>query len=166
MFADKIISFLTGLDYKRPLPNGISVLNPFRDNPEIIPVISQFYRKLYSDEKIRHLIVGINPGRFGSGVTGIPLIDTKRLAENCGLSIPGLDTFETSSVFIYEMIDASGGAREFYSRFYISTVSPLGFTSTGPKELDVNQIFLFSYQCGNRLNIYSNISHNGFRYDC
>jgi hypothetical protein len=138
MFADKIISFLAGLDYKGPLPEGISIMNPFRDNPQIIPVISQFYNKYYSDEKIRHIIFGINPGRFGAGVTGIPFTDTRRLAEKCGLSIPGIDTFETSSVFVYEMIDAYGGAEKFYSRFYISAVSPLGFTSSGIKGKEVN----------------------------
>jgi hypothetical protein len=138
MFADKIISFLTGLDYKGPLPEGISIMNPFRDNPQIIPVISQFYNKYYGDEKIRHIILGINPGRFGAGITGIPFTDTRRLAEKCGLSIPGIDTFETSSVFVYEMIDAYGGAEKFYSRYYISAVSPLGFTSSGTKGKQIN----------------------------
>jgi hypothetical protein len=140
MFADKILSFLTGLDYNGPLPAGISLLNPFTDNPEIIPVISQFYHKFYNDENTRHLVLGINPGRFGAGVTGIPFTDTKRLADKCGLSIPGLETFETSSVFVYEMIDASGGTEKFYSRFYISAVCPLGFTSASQlgKELNYN----------------------------
>ena len=140
MFADKILAFLQGLDYKGPLPAGISLLNPFRDNPEIIPVISQFYHKFYHDENIRHLVLGINPGRFGAGVTGIPFTDTKRLAGKCGLSIPGQKTYETSSVFVYEMIDAYGGVEKFYSGFYISAVCPLGFTSATPdgKELNYN----------------------------
>jgi hypothetical protein len=140
MFADKILSFLSELDYSGPLPDRISLLNPFRDNPEIIPVISQFYHKFYNDNNIRHLILGINPGRFGAGVTGIPFTDTKRLAEKCGLLIPGPETYETSSVFVYEMIDADGGTGKFYSRFYISAVCPLGFTasSTQGKELNYN----------------------------
>jgi hypothetical protein len=138
MFADRIISFLTSLDYNGPLPEGISVMNPFRDNPGIIPLITQFYRKFYSDDKIRHLILGINPGRFGAGVTGIPFTDTKRLKEKCGLSIKGLETFETSSVFVYEMIEAFGGPLKFYSSFYVSAVSPLGFTSSGERGKLVN----------------------------
>jgi hypothetical protein len=36
------------------------------------------------------------------------------------------------------MIDAFGGPEKFYSRFYISAVSPLGFTSTGPKGEEIN----------------------------
>ena len=162
MVADKIISFLTGLDYNGRLPEGISILNPFRDNPQIIPVISQFYRKYYNDDKIRYLILGINPGRFGAGITGIPFTDTRRLTEKCGLSIPGMDTFETSSVFIYEMIDAYGGAEEFYYRFYISAVSPLGFTSAGTKGKEVN----YNYYDSKKLErIASNFSSNECYYN-
>jgi hypothetical protein len=131
MFDEKVIKFFHELYFRGALPSGISIMNPFRDNPAIMPVISQFYHKFYHDNKNRHLILGINPGRFGAGVTGIPFTDSKRLAEKCGLSIPDLETFETSSVFVYEMIDAFGGAAKFYSEFYISSVSPLGFTSTG-----------------------------------
>lgn len=138
MFADKVIQFFKDLDFKGSLPDGISVMNPFRDNPEILPVISKFYTKFYSDNNARHLVLGINPGRFGAGVTGIPFTDSKRLSEKCGLSIPNLNTFETSSVFIYEMIDAFGGAAKFYNKFFISAVCPLGFTSLSRKGKIVN----------------------------
>jgi len=84
------------------------------------------------------MILGINPGRFGAGVTGIPFTDTIRLKEKCGLSIQGLKTYETSSVFIYEMIDNYGGPVKFYNDFYISSVSPLGFTSAGENEKEIN----------------------------
>ena len=137
-FAEKAILFFNELDYKGSLPESISIMNPFRENPLVIPVISQFYSRFYNDERPRHLILGINPGRFGGGVTGIPFTDTKRLAEKCGLSIPGLQTFETSSAFVYEMIDAFGGTEKFYSDFYISSVSPLGFTASGRNGKHVN----------------------------
>ena len=138
MFAEKVVSFLNELEFKGSLPSGISIMNPFRDNPQIIPVISRFYNKFYSDYFPRCLILGINPGRFGAGVTGIPFTDSKRLSEKCGLSIPGLDTFETSSVFIYEMIDAFGGVEKFYKKFFISAVCPLGFTVYSKKGKSVN----------------------------
>ena len=138
MFAEKVVSFFKELEYKGSLPPGVSIMNPFRDNPEIIPVISQFYSKFYTDDESRHLILGINPGRFGAGVTGIPFTDTKRLTEKCGLSIRGLETFETSSVFVYEMIDAFGGTENFYSKFFISSVSPLGFTSVSANGKAIN----------------------------
>jgi len=137
-FAEKIISFCLSLDFKDSLPEGISVMNPFRNNPEVITVVSLFYRKFYSDNKQRHLILGINPGRFGAGVTGIPFTDTLRLKEKCGLAIPGLKSFETSSVFIYDMIEKYGGPEKFYGDFYISSVSPLGFTSAGEGGKETN----------------------------
>lgn len=137
-FADNIITFCLNLNYNGNLPEGISVMNPFRDNPDVVSVVSQFYKKFYSDNRQRTLILGINPGRFGAGVTGIPFTDTIRLKVNCGLEIPQLKSFETSSVFIYEMIEKYGGPGKFYNDFYISSVSPLGFTSTGKKGREIN----------------------------
>lgn len=138
MFADNIIKFLTELEFKGDLPPDVSIMNPYRENPAIIPVITEFYRKFYSDNNQRHLIIGINPGRFGAGVTGIPFTDSKRLSEKCGLTIPGLKTFETSSVFIYEMIDAFGGVDLFYRKFFIGAVCPLGFTQSRPAGKSIN----------------------------
>jgi hypothetical protein len=138
IFAEEIIQFLKGLEFKDPLPEGISIMNPYRDNPEIIPVISKFYHKFYNDSNLRYLILGINPGRFGAGVTGIPFTDSKRLSEKCGLSIPGVNTFETSSVFVYEMIDAFGGVEKFYKKYFVSAVCPLGFTAVSSKGKSIN----------------------------
>jgi hypothetical protein len=137
-FAEKIISFYENLDFKGSLPTGIKIMNPLRNNPEVISAASRFYRKYYNDSKTRHLILGINPGRFGAGLTGIPFTDTLRLKEKCGIVIPGLKSYETSSVFIYEMIDQYGGPGKFYNNIFISSVSPLGFTSTGTKGKEVN----------------------------
>jgi hypothetical protein len=102
-----------------------------------MPVIREFYTKFYNDNNPRHLILGINPGRFGAGSTGIPFTDTKRLGE-LGISLPGINTHEPSSAFIYEMIDAYGGPEKFYSDFYISAISPLGFTHPGKNGKQVN----------------------------
>jgi hypothetical protein len=137
-FAEKIISFCMELDFKTSLPEGISVMNPFRENEDILSVVSAFYSKYYSDNRSRRIILGINPGRFGAGVTGIPFTDTVRLKEKCGLSIRGIKTHETSSVFIYEMIDRYGGPEKFYGDYFISSVSPLGFTKTAPGGKEVN----------------------------
>lgn len=138
MFSRKVINFVTELEFKGFLPDGISIMNPFRSNPDIIPVISSFYNKYYNNDNPRYLILGINPGRFGAGVTGIPFTDSKRLKEKCGLSIPGLNTFEPSSAFIYDMIDAFGGVEKFYNKFYISAVCPLGFTAVNSNGRNVN----------------------------
>jgi hypothetical protein len=137
-FAAKVISFYKDLEFNGSLPEGISIMNPFKENPQIIPVISKFYGRFYNDEETRNLILGINPGRFGAGVTGIPFTDSRRLTEKCGLSIPGCHSFETSSVFFYEMIDSYGGTKKFYSDFFISSVVPLGFTSVNKPGRQVN----------------------------
>jgi len=139
-FAEKVISFCSKVDFNGSLPPDISIMNPFRDNPEVFSIVKRFYKKYYSDSRERHMILGINPGRFGAGVTGIPFTDTVRLKEKCGLSIKSLKTRETSSVFIYEMIDAFGGPEKFYKVFFISAVCPLGFTRKGSsgKELNFN----------------------------
>jgi hypothetical protein len=137
-FADKIIFFLKELEFTGKLPPDIRIMNPFRENPLVMPLVGQFYSKFYSDNNPRHLLIGINPGRFGAGTTGIPFTDTKRLREKCGLTIEGINTFEPSSVFIYDMIDEFGGVQEFYSKFYITAVSPLGFTKLGKSEKHVN----------------------------
>lgn len=137
-FADRVISFCRGLDFNGRLPDGISIMNPFRDNSEVMSAVTKFYRKYYNDNNERYLILGINPGRFGAGVTGIPFTDTIRLKEKCGLSIQGIKSYETSSVFIYEMIDQYGGPEKFYGDFFISSVSPLGFTYSAPGRKEIN----------------------------
>ncbi|MGB8376002.1 MAG: uracil-DNA glycosylase family protein [Salegentibacter sp.] len=137
-FADKVIAFNKQLKFKGALPEGIKVLNPFRENPEILKVSSAFYKKFYSDQEKRKLILGINPGRLGAGATGIPFTDTKRLSEICGLHIDNFHTHEPSSVFIYDLIDRFGGAASFYNEFYINSVSPLGFVQKNKRDNWVN----------------------------
>ncbi len=136
-FAEAAIQFFRELEYTGSLPEGISVMNPFRDDPGVIPLITRFYQGFYNDYNTRFMILGINPGRFGAGVTGIPFTDSKRLFD-AGLSKPDLKTHETSSVFIYEMIDAFGGVGKFYNKFFISAVSPLGFTKINNKGRQIN----------------------------
>lgn len=137
-FGEKVVAFYRDLEFNGSLPPGISIMNPYNEDARVMSLVSAFYSKFYSDTRERHLILGINPGRFGAGVTGLPFTDTVRLWEKCGLKIDGTATFETSSVFIYEMIDSFGGTEKFYSEFYISAISPLGFTSIGKKGNAVN----------------------------
>jgi hypothetical protein len=127
-FADHIIAFNKSLDFKGPLPEGIRIMNPFREDEQVIPISSAFYKKYYDDTNKRRLIMGINPGRLGSGTTGVPFTDTKRLRDKCRIEYKGKETHEPSSVFVYDVIDAYSGNERFYKHFYISAVCPLGFT--------------------------------------
>lgn len=126
--ADKIIAFNQQLEYHGELPRGFRVVNPFVENPETMSVMESFYRKYYNDPEQRRFIIGINPGRHGAGVTGIPFTDTKRLESVCGIRMESARTHEVSSVFIYDLIEAYGGADSFYSRFYINSPFPLAIT--------------------------------------
>lgn len=136
--ADKIIAFNRQLEYKGKLPEGIRIMNPFREEPQALVISEQFYKKYYNDNKPRHLILGINPGRFGAAVTGVPFTDTKRLKSECHIAYTGKETHEPSSVFIYEMIRAFGGVENFYGSFYINSLCPLGFTKATGNGKEVN----------------------------
>lgn len=137
-FADRIIDFNHHLNFDGDLPHGIRIMNPYQESETAVQVSDQFYRKYYNDHGKRHLILGINPGRFGSGVTGISFTDPKRLMEYCGIPFNGKLTHEPSSEFIYEMITAYGGPELFYDKFYISSVCPLGFTIAGDSGKEKN----------------------------
>ena len=137
-FADKIILFNKNVDFKGTLPKGIRIMNPFRENKHSLEISSSFYKKFYNDKEQRHIIIGINPGRFGAGITGVPFTDTKRLMTECGLKFDGKATHEPSATFVYEVVNAFGGVQEFYKKFYIHSVCPLGFTSINDKGKEVN----------------------------
>ncbi|KXK39213.1 MAG: hypothetical protein UZ09_BCD002001068 [Bacteroidetes bacterium OLB9] len=124
-FAESVIAYNSHLQYDGTLPQGFKVLNPYLENPETMEVMTQFYQKYYNDNNKRKFIIGINPSRHGAGVTGVPFTDTKRLEQVCGISMQSAHTHEVSSVFLYDMIEAYGGAAAFYSRFYINSPFPL-----------------------------------------
>lgn len=128
--GDQILEFLRQLKLDVPLPRGIQVMNPYQD-PATFPLCHQFYRKYYSDRNTRILIIGINPGRFGGGLTGIPFTDPIRLQTICEIQNDLPKKSELSSEFIYRMMNELGGEQEFYKRFYFTSVSPLGFTEKG-----------------------------------
>lgn len=127
LFSEKILNFLFSLHIDPTiLPDKIQVMYPWQD-PKVKQIMSLFYNKYYNDSEKRFLILGINPGRLGAGSTGIPFTDTKRLESDCYIPVTHAKTHEPSSVFIYETIRAFGDAASFYNKFYISSVSPVGF---------------------------------------
>ncbi|WP_373073727.1 uracil-DNA glycosylase family protein [Zeaxanthinibacter enoshimensis] len=137
-FAGRVNHFNSALNPQLSLPRDIRVMNPFRENPEILEVSEKFYNKYYGDDKERTLILGINPGRLGAGATGIPFTDTKRLAADCGIRIDSFNSHEPSSVFVYEVIRAYGGPVNFYKDFFINSMYPLGFVIRNKKGNWVN----------------------------
>ena len=128
-FAEMIINFYRSLEPPR-LPKGIEILFP-QENKEVMKVVETFFCKFYNDTKPRHLIFGINPGRFGAGTTGINFTAPKQLKEFCGIDHSFKSQTELSAEFIYESIQAYGGVKKFYANYFITSVSPLGFLKNG-----------------------------------
>ncbi len=129
-WADHIFSFYKNLQPPQPLPNHIEWLQPYQSNV-VLQVLKNFCLKFYGDAAPRKLLLGINPGRFGAGITGINFTAARQLSAHCCVSHPFKNTSELSAEFIYEMIEAYGGATKFYGQFIIGAVCPLGFVQGG-----------------------------------
>lgn len=130
MFADRILKFYKNLSIGGRLPRGVEVLNPYQDE-KAFALCTQFYHKYYGDEKNRRVILGINPGRFGGGITGIPFTDPIKLENICGIENDLQKKAELSADYIYRMIEAFGGPKKFYAEYFFNSVSPLGYTQDG-----------------------------------
>lgn len=104
-------------------------MNPYQDKTAF-KLSKQFYEKFYGDNDPRTLIFGINPGRFGGGITGVPFTDPVKL-EKIGIPNDLKKKVELSADYIYAMIEAYGGPEKFYHQFYITALSPLGFVKDG-----------------------------------
>jgi hypothetical protein len=128
--ASRMLSFLEKLSLDKRLPSGVKVMNPYRDH-YAFGLCRSFYAKYYNDNNQRALLLGINPGRFGSGTTGISFTDPVKLERICGITNTLPKKAELSADFIYMMIEAFGGPDVFYRQFLISAVSPLGFIKGG-----------------------------------
>jgi Domain of unknown function (DUF4918) len=129
-FSQSIIEFNATLGITQALPEGVEVLNPYLIT-EANALSKAFYNKYYNDHLKRHFIFGINPGRFGSGLTGVPFSDPLLLSSVCGLENTLQKKPELSATYVFEVIKAYGGPEVFYSHFYITAVCPLGFTKNG-----------------------------------
>lgn len=126
-FAEKVLQFYKNVHIGYSLPEGVEVMNPYR-NSACVEVCTKFYNTFYNDSSKRFLILGINPGRHGAGVTGIPFTDPVKLEKIFGISNPFPKRPELSAEFIHQTIESFGGHPNFFSKFFISSVSPLGFT--------------------------------------
>ena len=128
-WAKKINEFNSTLELGGVLPKGIDVMNPFQKK-YTRSLSATFYTKYYNDTNSRVMILGINPGRFGAGLTGIPFTDPIKLELICAIENTLSKKAELSADFIYAVIE-SFGVTKFYQQFYFSSVCPLGFTKNG-----------------------------------
>ena len=129
-FVDKAIAYYNALTAPTNVPPGVGVINPYQQ-PEVQQIVGEFYTKFYCDTNPRVFVLGINPGRFGAGVTGISFTTPQNLRRYCGIENTLKDTPELSSRFIYQVVEAFGGAQEFYSQFFLTSLFPLALTKDG-----------------------------------
>lgn len=161
LLSQQILDFYTNLVPPGRLPAGIKVLNPYVV-ANTMHLCELFYSSYYQDTHKRFLLLGINPGRLGAGLTGIPFTDPIRLRQVLAIESSLDRKPELSSEFIYMVIHAMGGPQSFYQRFLISSVCPLGFTSKGrnlnyydvpPLEKKVTPFIIESLQSLTTMNI-------------
>lgn len=129
-FGSKVIEFYQTLKAPRLPGLGVDALYPFRD-PLVRQLVAAFYSRFFDDTNSRRYLIGINPGRFGGGTTGIPFTDPVSLEGQCGIGNPLPRRRELSAIFVEALIDRFGGPRRFYSRHFITAASPIGFTRDG-----------------------------------
>lgn len=129
-FAEKAVKFFAGLNKPKKLPGETDLINPYI-NEDVRIVMSQFFKKYFDDNRERIFIIGINPGRFGGGLTGISFTDPIALKEECGIDNNLGKQKELSSKFIYKFINAYGGPAKFYSKCFITALYPMAIIKYG-----------------------------------
>ncbi|MGA0834247.1 MAG: uracil-DNA glycosylase family protein [Candidatus Kapaibacteriota bacterium] len=129
-FGSRAAAFLTSLRFDVPLPRGFTVLDPYRDQA-VVDVVQQFCARYYAGNHARVPIWGINPGRFGAGITGLSFTDPYALQHDLGLITSIAGRREPSAEYVYRVISAYGGPKTFYHDVYMSALSPLGFIKNG-----------------------------------
>ncbi|MBC2254207.1 SMUG2 DNA glycosylase family protein [Listeria ivanovii] len=139
--ANQILQFnealsLTTMD----LPTGFRLINPYNGDQKnlVSEITAAFYQKYYNDNRPRRLILGSSPARRGSAVTGVPFEDAKHLQNETGIFIDKFYINQSSSGFLYDVINAYGGCQKFYTNFYMNFVCPLGLVRVNSKGTEVN----------------------------
>ncbi len=129
-WAQNLIDFYGGLQPPQQLPNEVEWLHP-QQSGAVMCLVEQFFQKFYNDTDPRIILLGINPGRFGAGATGVNFTAARQLTQFCQIPNDLKQQSELSAEFIYEVIEQYGGAQKFYHDFFIGSVSPLGFVQRG-----------------------------------
>jgi hypothetical protein len=142
-FAERATKYFFHLTPPENLPGNISFINPYKSK-EVKRIVKAFYGQYYADKKKRLFVIGINPGRFGGGLTGISFTDPVALREKCRIENKLGKRKELSSTFIYGIIDRLGGVNTFFSKIFLSALYPIALTKNGKNfnYYDEKEIFL------------------------
>ena len=79
-WAEDLFNYYINLNPPSLLPDNIQWLYP-QQQEEVQKVLRQFLNKFYVDKHKRTLILRINPGRYGAGITGVNFTAAKQLKE-------------------------------------------------------------------------------------
>lgn len=129
-FASKAINYFCNLESSDTLLNGLEIINTYSLD-EVKSVVKKFFKKYYNDSNERIFIIGINPGRFGGGLTGISFTDPVALKEHCGLENNLGNRKELSSKFIYSLAIKFGGTEKFFSKVFLTALYPFALIKDG-----------------------------------
>jgi hypothetical protein len=129
-FGDHVLEFYRTLPRPPITSAPVEWIDPYA-MPEVRRCMEEFYRKYYGDDRSRLFVFGINPGRFGSGITGVPFTDGYALTHGCGIATSLSQRQELSATFIHHVVQAWGGADSFFGQTYITAVSPIGLLRGG-----------------------------------
>ena len=101
---------------------NVKILSYFIDNKDNI---IKFHKKYVEPNSPKIVICGINPGRNGAGLTGIPFIDFESLSK----MIPDIkeNDWEPSAKFFFSIIQEFG-IEAFYRNFHVTNISWFGFS--------------------------------------
>jgi hypothetical protein len=125
---------LYDLDKLRSLIDNpdIEIIEKDEDDGDALKNQILFDEKYYHEGFPKIVLCGINPGRKGAGVTGVPFVDMATLAERLPdnkISFNGDDDpTEPSAKFFNKIIDDHFGVDKFYKHFYVTNFSWVGFT--------------------------------------
>jgi hypothetical protein len=123
---------------ERGLPDFVGVLRPY-SNPATMRCVEQFCTKYYADNTVRVGCFGINPGRFGGGLTGLAFTDPVVLREVCGIENTLGSKREVSAEFVWRVVEAFGGAEAFFAGVFLTALCPLGLVKhPGERETNYN----------------------------
>lgn len=128
-FAEKVINFHLNLQPPE-LSSGIEWINNFQ-RKDTRDTFTRFYRRFFQDHQKRRFLFGINPGRYGAGLTGVGFTDPVYLEDVCHIDNPFPKRHELSSHFIYKVIESYGTVDKFYKHHFITSLSPLGLLHNG-----------------------------------
>jgi uracil-DNA glycosylase len=107
-----------------------SSIEVIKKNDDILRSQKLFDETYYSNDFPKIVLCGINPGKDGAGVTGVPFVDERTLDERLSDNNIKTNKTEPSAQFFNKIVDHFG-AETFYKYFYVTNISWFGFTKNG-----------------------------------